>query len=108
VLAGTPLYTPMDGMSECCKRAKSKETSPKAEASRLCCAMNCSQSVPTSSGGSTNPTPASFTITRSVADQIAALFTKEKTAPIALSFNSREIFPRYSQPSYIQHHAFLI
>lgn len=108
VLAGMPLHAPMDGMMECCKRAKSKETSPKAEAARLCCAVNCSQSTPTSSGASFNPAPANFTITRSIADQIAALLTKEKAALITPSSYPREILPRTTQPSYIQHHSFLI
>jgi hypothetical protein len=108
VLAGTPLHDPNDGMMECCIRAKSKDKSPKAEAARLCCAINCSTTTPTSSGASFNAAPANFTITKSIAGQIAALFAKEKAAPIIDSAYSREVLARTFQPSYIQHHAFLI
>jgi hypothetical protein len=108
VLAGTPLHAPNDGMMECCKRAKSKERSPAAEAARLCCALNCSTTTPTSSGSSFNPAPANFTITKSIADQIAALFAREKAVKIDPTSYSREVLPRTSNPSYIQHHAFLI
>jgi hypothetical protein len=88
VLAGTPLHDPNDGMMECCIRAKSKDKSPKAEAARLCCAINCSTTTPTSSGASFNAAPANFTIIDSA--------------------YSREVLARTFQPSYIQHHAFLI
>lgn len=108
VLAGTPLHAPKDNMMECCKRAKSKERSSKAEAARLCCALNCSTTTPTSSGTSFNPTPANFTITKSIAGQIADLFAKEKAVSINPTSYSREILPRTFQPSYIRHHAFLI
>jgi hypothetical protein len=108
VLAGTPLHAPNDGMMECCKRAKSKEKSRTAEVARLCCAINCSTSSPAPSGASFNPAPANFTITRSIADQIAALFAKKRPVAIDLNSYSREVLPRTSNPSYIRHHAFLI
>lgn len=108
VLAGMPLHDPNYGMMECCKRAKSKEDSQTAEVSRLCCAMNCSTSSPTPSGASFNPAPSNVTITTSIADQIAALFAKEKSAPVASTTYSRKVLPRTSQPSYIRHHTFLI
>ena len=97
VLAGMPLHPPKDNMMECCKRAKSKERTPKADGARLCCALNCSTTA-----------PANFTITKSIADQIADLFIKEKAVSINPTSYSREILPRTFQPSYIQHHAFLI
>ena len=108
VLAGTPLHDPNEGMMECCKRSKSIEESSTAEVSRLCCAMNCSTSAPTPSPGSYNPAPSSFTITVSIADQIAALFAKKNPVPVVSMAYSREIFPRTFRPSYIQHHSFLI
>lgn len=108
VLAGTPLHAPNDNMMECCKRAKSKESSSKAEAARLCCALNCSTTTPISSGTTFNPTPANFTITKSIAGQIADLFAKEKAVSINPTSYSREILPRTFQPSYIRHHAFRI
>jgi hypothetical protein len=108
VLAGTPLHAPDDGMMECCKRAKSKERSRTAEVARLCCAMNCSTTAPAPSGVSFNPAPTNFTIRGSIADQIAALFAKERPVAIDLISYSREVLPRTSNPSYIRHHAFLI
>lgn len=108
VLAGTPLHDPNEGMMECCKRSKSMEQSNTAEVSRLCCAMNCSTPTPTPSQGSFNPAPTNFTITASIADQIAALFARRNAAPVVSIAYSREILPRTFQPSYIQHHSFLI
>jgi len=108
VLAGTPLHDPNDGMMECCKRAKNKEQSKAAEVSRLCCAINCSTATPVPSGASFNPAPTNFTVTESIAEQIAALFAKAKAAPITPSAYSREILPRTFQPTYIQQHSFLI
>ncbi|CAN5321288.1 hypothetical protein BH10ACI3_BH10ACI3_27500 [soil metagenome] len=108
VLAGTPLHDPNDGMMECCKRARSKEHSKAAEVSRLCCAMNCSTSSPIPSGSSFNPAPTNIAISSSIADQIAALFAKEKATPMSATAYSREVLPRTFQPSYIQHHSFLI
>ncbi|MEP6944406.1 MAG: hypothetical protein ABJA02_00700 [Acidobacteriota bacterium] len=108
VLAGAPLHAPKDGMMECCKRAKSKEVSPKAEAARLCCAINCTTTSPVSVGTSFNPAPAGFTITRSMADQIAALFPAGTNGAIKPATYSRESITRTIQPSYIQFHAFLI
>jgi hypothetical protein len=108
VLAGTPLHAPKDGMMECCKRAKSKEHSPQAEAARLCCALNCTTTSPVASGASFSPAPAGFTVTRSMADQIAALFAKENNVAVTTANYSRPRLVRTVQPSYIQFHAFLI
>ena len=107
VLAGTPLHDPNSGMMECCKRAKSKEQSKVAEANRLCCAINCSTTSPLPSG-SYNPAPVNFTVTKSIAHQIAALYADHRTAPITPSAYSRESLPRTFQPSYIRYHSFLI
>ena len=108
VLAGTPLHDPSEGMMECCKRSKSLEQSKSAEVSRLCCAMNCSTSAPTPSPGSFNPAPANFAIIISIADQIEALFAKKRAVQAVPMAYSLDIFPRTFQPSYIQHHSFLI
>lgn len=108
VLAGTPLHEPNDGMMECCKRAKSKDHSPMAEAARLCCAVNCSESIPSPSGISFNFSPSYTAISRSIAEQIEALFAKAKAAPISLPNYSREILSRTLQPRYIQYNSFLI
>lgn len=108
VLAGTPLRDPNGSMPECCKRARSKERSPQAEAARLCCAVNCSTTTPTSSSTSFNSAPVNFTITASIADRIAAIFAKKTAVVAAPAAYSREILLLTFQPSYIQHHSFLI
>ena len=108
VLAGTPLHAPNDGMMECCKRAKSKEQSKAAEIARLCCAVNCSTNAPTSSGTSFNAAPSNFTITRSIAGQIAALFVKERAVSINPTSYSRKVLARTFQPKYLQNNSFLI
>lgn len=108
VIVGTPLHERNDGMMECCKRARSKEQSPMAEATRLCCAVNCSTSTPTPSGASFNAAPANFTVTGSIADQIAGLFAKVRIRPATSFVYSREAVSLTSQPSYIRHHAFLV
>ncbi len=108
VLAGTPLHAPDDGMMECCKRAKSKDQTPKNEIARLCCAINCSTTSPAPSGGSFNPAPTSFTITKSIADQIADLFASSRPVAVRSNAYSRDVLPRTFQPSYIQLHQFLI
>ena len=108
VLAGTPLHDPNEGMMECCKRAKIKDHSPMAEAARLCCAVGCSESVPTPSGISFNFSQSSTTISKSIAEQIAAVFPKEITQfPVSKRY-SRKALSRTFQPKYIQHNSLLI
>ena len=108
VVSGTPLRSSDESMMKCCDKAKSKERSPSAEASRLCCGLNCSNSAPTPSGSSFNSAPSNFTITGSVVEHIAALFAKEKTAAVTAKPFSREILSRTFQPRYIQNNSFLI
>lgn len=105
VVSGTPLHASNDKMMKCCDKAKSKEQSPAAEATRLCCAVNCSESTPTSSF---SYSPSSATIAKSVVEQIVALFpTKKAKALIVLPYLNR-IPPQTFQPKYIQHHSLLI
>jgi len=105
VVSGTPLPASSDKMMKCCDKAKSKDQSPSAEATRLCCAVNCSDAAPTSSFGSS---PSSATIAKSVVEQIAALFrTKKAKTPVAAPYLPR-ILPQTFQPKYIQHHSLLI
>jgi hypothetical protein len=110
VLAGMPLHAGnMDsGMMSCCDKARSKEQTPEANAARLCCAVNCADPAPTSPGGTFNLAPANIEISKSVAEQISALFQKEKTTPRITQQYSREIRPRTFQPKYIQNSSFLI
>jgi hypothetical protein len=110
VLAGMPLHSGNmnSQMMDCCDKAKSKEQSPAADAARLCCAVNCSSPTPTSSPGSFNFTPSNIEISKSIADQISALFVSEKSEPAASIGYSPDIRPRIFQPKYIQNNSFLI
>jgi len=108
VVAGTPLHSSSGQMMKCCDKAKSKEQTPAANATRMCCALNCSDSAPTSSAGSFNLSPSNFTIAKSIAEQIAALFAEEKAASLSPTRYSREILARTFQPKYIQNSSFLI
>ncbi|MFN0139898.1 MAG: hypothetical protein ACKVQW_07395 [Pyrinomonadaceae bacterium] len=108
VVSGTPLHAPNEKMMSCCDKAKSKERSPAAEATRLCCSMNCSESVPTTPGFASNFAPSGVAVSASIADQIAALFAKKTsqfTAPVTYL---RESPLHPPQPTYIRHKSLLI
>lgn len=108
VVSGTPLHSANSQMMKCCDKAKSKDKTPKAEAARLCCAVNCSESAPTSFGNSCNFAPSNNTVTKSIIALIAALFANEKAAPVGTSNVSRQVLLRTLQPKYIQHNSLLI
>lgn len=108
VVSGTPLHSPSGKMMKCCDKAKSKDRSPTAEAARLCCATNCSNSAPISSGGLFNFTPSNITIYKSIAAQIAALFPNPKAEPSVSAQYLRKTLTSTFQPKYLQHNSFLI
>jgi hypothetical protein len=109
VFAGMPLHSgKMDSQMKCCDKAKSKDKTPEASAARLCCAVNCTDPVPTSSGGSFNFAPSNIEISKSIAEQISALFQKEMAGPRTSLRYSRATLPRTFQPKYIQYSSFLI
>jgi len=110
VVAGTLLHISGmgGGMMGCCDKAKSNEQSSEANAARLCCAINCTSSTPTSSVGTFNFAPSNIEISKSVAEQISELFQKEKAEPRISPRYSRQILPRIFQPKYIQNSSFLI
>lgn len=110
VLAGMPLHAGNmnSKMMKCCQKAKSKERSPEATAARLCCAFNCSNTAPNSSGSSFNFSPSKIIVSNSILKQIALLIERKKPIQtITVSFE-RKIFSPKFQPKYIQHHSFLI
>ncbi len=107
-MSGTPLHSPNDKMMKCCDKAKSKDGSPAATAADLCCAVNCSESVPTPSGSSFNFSPSNAQISKSIAEQIAALFPQKKVHLSTSPQYSRQILSRIFQPKYIQYNSFLI
>ena len=108
VFAGMPLHSEKTGMMKCCDKAKSKDRSPEATATRLCCALNCTESAPTSSGLSINFSPSTVAIEDSIAAQIADLFKIERITPTISPVVKLTSIPRSFQPKYIQHHSFLI
>lgn len=108
VLAGTPLHAGSNRMGDCCIKAKSKENSREAEMARECCATNCNTSAPTSSIALFNFAPADYTVYRSMAEQIAALFPRIKAATVRSFGNSRDRVTLTLQPRYIQYNSFLI
>lgn len=108
VASGTPLHAPTGKMMTCCDKAKSKDKSLAAEAARLCCAVNCSDSTPVPSGTSLNFSPSNIAVSKSIAEQIAALFPTRKVRTSQSFQHSHEIFRRAFQPKYVQHNSFLI
>ncbi|MEO7658379.1 MAG: hypothetical protein ABIV48_02085, partial [Pyrinomonadaceae bacterium] len=80
-VSGMPLRAPNSKMEKCCEKAKSKIKTASVKAAGLCCAVNCSDPVPTNSNTLTNFAPLNFSVSKSIADQIAALFANERPAP---------------------------
>ncbi|MDI1242736.1 MAG: hypothetical protein PSX80_12540 [bacterium] len=110
VLAGMPMHSSLmdNKMMKCCKKAKGTEQSPSASAARLCCAVNCSDPVPTSAVTSFNFAPAIVKVTEAIEKQVAELLGRR--SHFAVHLVSKEI-PRLiqaSHPKYLQHHSFLI
>jgi len=108
VFAGTPFHSEKMEMMKCCDKAQSKEQSPAVTAAQLCCALNCTDSVPTSSGLSFNFSPASVAVEDSISAQIADLFKIEWIKPSISHSYELTVVSRSFQPKYIQHHSFLI
>lgn len=108
IASGMPLHASSAKMMKCCDKAKRSDGSKAAKAASLCCATDCSDPAPTTSASSTNFAPANVTVVRSVAEQIAELFGKERTAPAAAAKHFRAPPTRAFQPKFIQHSSFLI
>ena len=108
VMSGVPLHSPNDKMAKCCDKARSKDGSPAAKAADLCCAVNCSESVPTTSIAWFSFSPGNSVVSKSIAEQIAALFSNEEVSRPLSPYYSRKILSRVLQPKFIQHHSLLI
>jgi hypothetical protein len=113
VLAGMPLHAGNTNsqMMKCCKKAKSKDQTPAARAARLCCVLNCTDPAPTSQGASFNFSPAGFTISDSIAKQIASLLLIRLKPDSTIPDDRETTLPPSSRkfpPKYIQHHSILI
>lgn len=105
VLAGTPLHAADGHMMKCCDKAKSKEQTPQARAARLCCAVNCSETVPTSSTSLPNFTASVITVLDPIAAHLPAVASTNRFL-VADDF-APEVVRSY-QPRYIQHNSFRI
>src|SRR5260221_8695727 len=110
VFAGMPMHSEDMGRKtmDCCDKARENSNSPQADAARLCCALNCSESVPTQSGISFNFSPSGVITSESIAEQITSLFPLTKGAISPARRYSREILRVTPQHKYIQNHSFLI
>lgn len=108
VVAGMPLHSEKMDMMRCCDKAKSKDKSAEATLARLCCALNCTDSAPTSTRFSSNFSASSVTIEDSISAQIANLFKANRYVPSVSLAYGRPLLGRSFQAKYIQHHSFLI
>lgn len=108
VLSGMPLHEEKAGMMNCCPKAKHRDSSTKVTMARLCCALNCTDPAPVSSGFSANFASPSINITDAIRGQIAEMFPVGNGEAKALpSFDERAYF-HTSNPKYLQHHSFRI
>lgn len=108
IVSGTPLHSTNDKMMKCCKKAKSGDHSRQAQATRLCCGLNCSESSPTSVAASVNLAPASISVRESVASMIATLLDRPEFQPNVSLEQLRPKFAPTSTPKFVQHSSFLI
>jgi len=108
VFAGMPFHSEKMGMMKCCDKAKSKEKSAAVTAAQLCCALNCTDSAPTSSGLSFSFSPSSVAVEDSISAQIDDLFKIDWIKPSIPQSYELAVIARSFQPKYIQHHSFLI
>lgn len=107
VFAGMPLHAPKPTM-KCCDKAKAKARAGHASLARLRCALNCTETAPTSSGLSFGFSPTlavsgpsvSVAFTRRSDDEryAAPVELARTTSAAALSF----------KPRYLRYHSFLI
>ncbi|MEP6847611.1 MAG: hypothetical protein ABI999_02055, partial [Acidobacteriota bacterium] len=104
----SPFHSEKMKMMDCCEKAKDHDGSPVTSMARLCCALNCNDSAPTSSSFSANLSSSSQAIENSVASQISDLFkTARNSPPVEHSYQS-PIVSTARQSKYIQYHSFLI
>ena len=108
VFAGMPTHSEKMGMMKCCDKAKSNNNSQEISLARLCCAVNCTDSAPTSSGLSFNFSPSAVAIEDSISTQIADLFKIERVKSAISPLVELAGVKRSFQPKYIQYHSFLI
>ena len=108
VMAGMPVHSEKMEMPGCCPKAMSNDRSPVTSMARLCCALNCDESAPTSSSFSSNFLPSTVTIEDSISAQFANQFETHRYVPTVLLAYESPVVSQTFQPKYIQHHSFLI
>ena len=107
VLSGAPMHASSGKMMKCCDKAKSKDATRIADGSRLCCAVNCSESAPAAPGISGNFAPA-IMATMPVKGPIGDLYPVNVfRVPTSVVF-ARDEIPVRIQPKFLQHNSFLI
>ncbi len=103
VTPGVPMHSSMnEAMMDCCKKAMMSDDSPATSAARLCCALNCQESAPTT---------ATVAQTTSISVPLTIAGGPRVTArDLNASFHghSRSPHRRIIQPSYILNLALLI
>lgn len=108
-LAGMPLHSGHNEgvMADCCDKAKSGEQSPEASAARLCCAVNCGDAAPTSSGFAANT---AFAISAGTVSGsfIPPFVIRRSPAADSSLYSGITQLSVPGQPRYIQHKSFLI
>ena len=108
VLAGMSVPGEKIEMKDCCDRARSKDLSRAASMARICCALKCGESAPTSSGQSFNYSSPFVVVVDSMSPQITDLVKIERFRQLVLPSYLLPLIRRSFQPKYIQYHSFLI
>jgi hypothetical protein len=108
VLSGMPLHEEKAGMMDCCPKAKHRDSSTKVTMARLCCALNCTDSAPISSGFSASFASPSISITDAIRGRIAEMFAAAAGHARALPELGERAYFHTSSPRYLQHHSFRI
>lgn len=105
-LAGVPLHSGERScpMPDCCKKAQTASNTPKANAARLCCALNCALPASTAPANAFNVSPSINIIPHSsvALRPVSVLITGFARA------NSPPATLQHSNPAYIRHLALLI
>lgn len=107
VVSGTPLQSSSEKMMKCCETARNGKT-PLAEATRLCCALNCSESIPSPSSSLFNHSSSDCPFSKRVLGTIATFIPSKIVYRSLLLPSPGPVLPRAVLPKYIRHNTFLI
>lgn len=107
VLSGMPLHEEKAGMMNCCPKAKHRDSSTKVTMARLCCALNCTDAAPISSGFSASFASPSMNITDAIRGRSSEIVAAASEAKALPDFGERA-YLHTSSPIYLKHHSFRI